>query len=80
MSNIFVRRHGNISEQRSVKEGVTQGSVLGPLLLVIFINDISQRVGLSTVNLFADDILIYCIDDNVFDTNETLQDTVLNTV
>ena len=72
----IVKCHGNISDQRIVKVGVPQGSVLGPLLFVIFINDISQHVGLSTVNLFADDTLVYCTADNVFNTNEKLQHSV----
>ena len=72
----IVKCHGNISEKRNVKVGVPQGSVLGPLLFVIFINDISQHVGLGTVNLFADDTLIYCTADNVSDTHEKLQHSV----
>ena len=49
-----------VSEKRNVSVGVPQGSVLGPLLFVIFINDISQHVNIGTANLFADDTLIYC--------------------
>ena len=43
------------SEWTSVISGVPQGSVLGPLLYNIFINDIVQ----STLVLFADDARIY---------------------
>ena len=49
-----------VSEKRNVSVGVPQGSVLGPLLFVIFINDISQYVDIGTANLFADDTLMYC--------------------
>ena len=41
-----------------VTSGVPQGSVLGPILFLIFMNDLSQSLS-SKVRLFADDAILY---------------------
>ena len=46
------------SEWVKVLSGVPQGSVLGPLLFLIYINDIVMNIE-STIKLFADDAKIY---------------------
>lgn len=50
--------NGEESEWRSVLSGVPQGSVLGPVLFVIFVNDIPEVVK-SMVYLFADDTKLF---------------------
>ena len=50
---------GEISEQLSVIFGVPQGSCLGPLLFLIYINDISNICKSNELILFADDTNIF---------------------
>jgi hypothetical protein len=53
--------HGNSSQWAKVTSGVPQGSVLGPLLFVIFVNDLPNAVT-SCIQLFADDAKLFrCI-------------------
>jgi len=49
---------GQLSEEVRVTSGVPQGSVLGPLLFLAYVNDIWRNME-STIRLFADDCVIY---------------------
>ena len=49
---------GKVSPSLHVKSGVPQGSILGPLLFVLYVNDICE-VCSSLISLYADDAKIY---------------------
>ena len=51
--------NGTFSDWASVTSGVPQGTVLGPLLFLLYVNDLDSVVKHSTIKLFADDVLLY---------------------
>ena len=50
---------GLLSDRMPVNVGVPQGSILGPLLFLVFINDLPLITRHSEVNMFADDTTFY---------------------
>jgi Reverse transcriptase (RNA-dependent DNA polymerase) len=51
--------NGALSSFLPVTQGVPQGSILGPLLFSLFINDISSCIKFSNYHIYADDVQIY---------------------
>ena len=56
--------NGELSSLSNIDSGVPQGSILDPLLFLIYINDLSE--GLTTnAKLFADDVSLFSVVDNI---------------
>ena len=64
---------GDYSTCKQVRSGVPQSTVLGPLVFLLYINDIGDHLNHSTIRLFADDCLLYRTISNQDDADR-LQD------
>ena len=60
-----------LSEAQQLKSGIPQGSILGPLLFVLFFNDITDIIDTNIVK-YADDTVIYWADKDVTNLSKIL--------
>ena len=68
-----VRVGGQLSDEVSLTSGVPQGSVLGPLLFLAYVNDIWRNIE-SKIRLFADDCIVYRKTVNNYDVEKLQTD------
>ena len=65
-----------LEKKSTISIGVPQGSVLGPLLFLIYVNDINRHVHLGACNLYADDTLVYCSGSTMSELKHNIQQCV----
>ena len=51
----YISVNGTDSELLLIKHGVPQGSILGPLIFWLYINDLRKAISFSKIHYFADD-------------------------
>ena len=61
----IVKNNSTYSENKSIKCEVPQGSVLGPLLFLLYVNDIHTCSNLLFLILFTDDTNLYISGKNI---------------
>ena len=67
LSNRKQRTQANntISGSQEITCGVSQGSILRPLLFLIYVNGMPKHVARSKVQLYADDTVLYCSNKDI---------------
>ena len=70
----YVYMNGVRSEYAAVECGIPQGSVLGPLLFSIYINDLGNVIKKSKLSLYADDTCMYYSSKNVSEIKTVMED------
>ena len=61
----YVSYNGAHSSNKNVSCGVPQGSILGPLLFIVYMNDICKTSNLLSFILFADDTTVFYSDNDI---------------
>jgi len=68
----FVRYQMHDSDHKTIQCGVPQGSILGPLLFILYINDIMNATSLFDVILFADDTTLLFSHPDIASQNDII--------
>lgn len=76
MRHQVVDHLGSTSNPRIIKSGVAQGSILGPLLFLLYINDINNCLSKAEARLFADDTAIVVSAKNANDLVQNCRESI----
>ena len=68
----YVEINGKKSKLLIVEYGVPQGSLFGPRVFSIYVNDLASSITTGELHLYADDTTVYVIGNSVEDVTELL--------
>ena len=71
---IVTQINNTLSSKENISYGVPQGSILGPLMFIIYINDIVKQIKNCSIHLYADDTVLYYSDTNPDTVQKHLQE------
>jgi hypothetical protein len=66
------------SDTKTVKCGIPQGSILGPVLFLLFINDFIEFLNAEHTTVHADDCTVFCSSKDVNDLQLKLNNILIN--
>ena len=70
--------NGVTSKLQKIEYGVPQGSLLGPLLFILYVNDVSRVIEHCSLSLYADDTAVYVHGANTDIIQQKLQSDLNN--
>ena len=76
----FVNYNNTSSDVKQITCGVPQGSILGPLLFLLYINDIASVSRVLFSVLFADDTTLFCRSNNLHELSTVINNELGNII
>ena len=73
-----VQHNNEKSNELEIKTGVPQGSILGPLLFLLYVNDLPMAIHKSSLDMYADDSTLYTSGRNFSVIEQSLQEDTNN--